>query len=102
MSLSAGARVKAAQIRVEAARLELAGHTSALRALVHRRRATLIVGAGLATGMAAGLMPVRAWARAGALIGGIGALVARSVLTPMIAGALIARQERTPERRADA
>lgn len=85
-------RVRAAQARVEAARLELTGHAVALKSIMQRRRTALIVGSGVVTGLAAGLLPTRFWARIGAFVGGTAAIVARSMLTPMIAGALLARK----------
>ena len=84
-------RVRAAQARVEAARLELTGHVAALRATLERRRTTLILGSGFVTGLAMGVLPTRIWSRIGAVLGGTGALLARSMLTPMVAGALLAR-----------
>ena len=84
-------RVVAAQARVDATRVELTGHVAALRAIVQRRRKTLIVGSGLVAGVAVGLLPIRFWGGFGAMLGTVGALVARSMLTPMVAGALLAR-----------
>jgi hypothetical protein len=85
-------RVAAAQARVDAARLELTGHVAALRAIVQHRRNTLIVGSGLVAGLAVGLLPIRFWGGFGGMLASIGALAARSMLTPMVAGALLARQ----------
>jgi len=38
-------------------------------------------------------LPRRAWARIGAVAGSCAGIVARSVLTPMIAGAFLARKQ---------
>ena len=89
---SSRVRLRAAQARVEAARLELTGHAVALKATLQRRRIALIIGSGVATGLAAGLLPTRVWARIGGLVGGTAAILARSMVTPMVAGALLARK----------
>ena len=89
-------RVRAAQARVEAARLELTGHVAALRTTLERRRTTLILGSGFVAGLAIGVLPTRVWSGLGALLGGTGALLARSMLTPMVAGALLARSGLAP------
>jgi len=62
------------------------------RAAFDRRRSLWIVAGGFASGMALALLPPRVWSRIGAVAGGGAALLARSVLTPMIAGALVARK----------
>jgi hypothetical protein len=66
------------------------------RAAFNRRRTVWIIAGGFAGGMALALLPRRVWSRIGAVAGGGAALVARSVLTPMIAGALVARKPRPP------
>lgn len=93
---SPAVRVRAAQARVEAARLELTGHVAALRATLEQRRTTLVLGSGFIAGLAMGVLPTRVWSRVGALLGGTGALLARSMLTPMVAGALLARSGPAP------
>lgn len=84
-------RVRAAQARVEAARLELSRDVAALRALVERRKTSVILGSGFVVGLAMGVLPTKVWAKVGAMIGGTGAILARSMVTPMVAGALMAR-----------
>jgi len=66
------------------------------RAAFNRRRAVWIVAGGFASGMALACLPPRLWARIGALTGGGAALIARSMLTPRIAGALMARKQPPP------
>jgi hypothetical protein len=89
------ARVVAAQVELDAAHAALASDTMPIRISLRRHRAAWIVAGGLAGGFALSWLPPRIWARIGALVGGGSALLARSVLTPMIAGALLApRQQR--------
>ena len=92
-----------AKIRMRAATAELAVARSGIkrdlapwRAAFNRRRAVWIVAGGFASGMALACLPPRLWARIGALAGGGAALLARSMLTPMIAGALMARKQQRP------
>lgn len=85
-------RADAVERDADAARRRLAADTATLRAAFERRRATWIVSGGLASGFVLGLLPPRLWARIGAAIGGTAAIVARSVMAPMIAGAIIARR----------
>jgi hypothetical protein len=92
-----------AKTRIRKATAELAVATSGikrdltpLREAFNRRRTTWIVAGGFASGMALALLPPRLWARIGALTGGGAALVARSMLTPIIAGALMARKQPPP------
>jgi hypothetical protein len=85
-------RVSEAQADVDAARTELADSLAVIRTRMRNHRAGVIIGAGLVSGFALSLLPTKLWARVGAVLGATGALVARSVLAPMIAGALIARE----------
>ena len=86
------ARVNEAQADVNMARAELADSLAVIRTRMRNHRTGVILGAGLISGFALSLLPTKLWARVGAVLGATGALVARSVLAPMIAGALIARE----------
>ena len=88
-------RVNEAQADVDAEGAELADSLAIIRARMRKHRTGVILGAGLVSGFALSLLPTKLWARVGAVLGATGALVARSVLAPMIAGALIARENQT-------
>ena len=90
-------RIEAAQNNLAAAQQRLGHDAAVLRAAFNRRRATWIVAGGLAGGFALGALPPRVWSRVGALLGTSAAIVARSVLAPMIAGALFARECDKPD-----
>ena len=49
----------------------------------------------LAGGFAVGMLPRGLWSGLGAMAGSIGAILVRSVLTPMLAGAVVARDHDT-------
>jgi hypothetical protein len=92
-----------AQTRIRKARSELASAQSGIerdiapwRRAFNRRRMAWIVAGGFAGGFALSWLPPRLWARIGAAAGSSAAIVARSLLTPMIAGALLARKEARP------
>jgi hypothetical protein len=85
-------RIEAAQRKVAEARKGLTRDVAGVRLALDRRKATWIVAGGLASGLALGALPARLWSRIGALAGTSVALVARSVLAPMIAGAILARE----------
>lgn len=89
-----------AKIRMRKATSELAAARSGIerdlepwREAFNRRRTAWIVAGGFAGGMALAWLPPRLWGRIGAVAGRSAALVARSLLTPMIAGALLARKQ---------
>jgi hypothetical protein len=52
----------------------------------------LIIAGGFVSGIALSSLPSRAWRKIGGAAATCAALVARSVLTPMIAGAIVARR----------
>ena len=85
-------RAQAAQIRLVAADARLKRDLAPARAAISRTRASWIVGGGLATGFALGLLSPRVWSRIGAAVGSIAAIVARSAIAPLITGAFIARE----------
>ncbi|HEY2396125.1 MAG TPA: hypothetical protein VGH81_09145 [Rudaea sp.] len=84
-------RVAAAQWRLESARRRFHHDTAPLRAEFARHRATWLLGGGFAGGFAVGMLPCGLWSGLGAMVGSVGAMVVRSVLTPMLAGAAVAR-----------
>jgi hypothetical protein len=91
---------RAAKTRIRTARTELALAQSELRHDIepwreafNRRRTTWILAGGFASGLALAWLPRRLWATIGSVAGGGAALMARSLLTPMIAGALVARAQ---------
>lgn len=84
------ARADTAQRTVVATRARLAHDAAPLRAAFERHRAAWIIGGGLASGFALALLPRRLWSGLGALLGGTTAIVVRSVVAPMIAGAIVA------------
>jgi len=91
---------RAAKTRIRTARTELASAQSELRhdlepwrEAFNRRRTTWILAGGFVGGLALAWLPRRLWAGIGAVAGSGAALMARSLLTPMIAGALVARAQ---------
>lgn len=95
------ARLAKTRMRKATAELAVAGSgikrdLAPWRAAFNRRRTVWIVAGGFASGMALAWLPPRLWARIGALTGDGAALIARSMLTPMIAGALMARKQPPP------
>ena len=92
------ARLAKTRMRKATAELAVAGSgikrdLAPWRAAFNRRRTVWIVAGGFAGGMALAWLPPRLWARIGAVAGSGAALAARSVLTPMIAGALLSRKQ---------
>jgi hypothetical protein len=85
-------RAEAAAHNVVVARARFSRDAAPLRAAFERHRSAWIVGAGLASGFALAFLPRRLWSGVGAVIGGTTAIVARSVVAPMIAGAIVARE----------
>jgi predicted lipid-binding transport protein (Tim44 family) len=84
-------RADAAQRRLETARSRFRHDTAPLRAAFARHRAAWLVAGGLAGGLVVGMLPRRFWSRIGAVLGSAGGILARSVLTPMVVGAIVAR-----------
>ena len=89
-------RMRKATAELVVARSGIKRDLAPWRAAFNRRRTVWIVAGGFASGMALAWLPPRLWARIGALTGSGAALVARSMLTPMIAGALMARKPAPP------
>jgi hypothetical protein len=86
------ARVNEAEADVNVAGAELADSLALIRMRIRKHPTAVLLGSGLLAGFALSILPTKLWARVGAVVGATGALVARSVLAPMIAGALIARE----------
>ena len=91
---------RTAKTRIRTAQTELAVAQSAIRRdlepwreAFNRRRTAWIVAGGFAGGLALAWLPRRLWATIGSIAGSGASLAARSLLTPMIAGALIARKQ---------
>ncbi|HZP64892.1 MAG TPA: hypothetical protein VFB32_01165 [Rudaea sp.] len=87
-------RLRLAQRELAAAEDELAQSVGPWRARLSRHRGTVIVAAGFVSGMALSLLPVRVWARIGALVSMTAAQVARTALTPAMIGAAVSRLHR--------
>jgi hypothetical protein len=94
---SASSRVVAAQAELDNARAALINGTASAERRFRDHRVAWILGGGFVGGFALAFAPRRFWAGVGALVGSSAALAARSVLTPMIAGALLARVESANE-----
>ncbi len=62
-----------------------------LRGVLRRHRSGIIVGAGLAGGVLAGLLPARRWMRSGAGLFGTVLALARTPLGPLALGALFGK-----------
>ncbi len=84
-------RVVEAQLELDMAHAALARDTTPLRTSLRRHRAAWIVAGGVVGGFALSWLPPRTWAKVGAFVGGSTAMIARSMLTPMIAGAIMSR-----------
>jgi len=90
---SARARLRVAQSETMAAEAGFRREAAVLRAWFDQHRTACIVAGGFVGGLALSSLPRRAWSRIGAVAGGGAAALARSLLTPMIAGALLARRQ---------
>ena len=83
-------RVREARTQLEAAERELTLSVRPWRERLRKHRQALALFGGFASGLALVVLPARWWARAGAAAGGAAASAARSVLTPMLLGAVLA------------
>ncbi len=90
---AAKTRIRTAQTELALAQSELRHDLEPWREAFHRRRTVWILAGGFAGGLALAWLPRRMWARIGSVAGSGAALMARSLLTPMIAGALVARAQ---------
>ena len=89
---NAKARLRAAQLETDAASARLKHDVAVARAWVARHRTACIVAGGFIGGIALSSLSPRLWSRFGAVAGAGAAALARSLLTPMIAGAFLARR----------
>ena len=91
-SRSAKARLRAArsEAQVAAVRVRRDGHAFWNRFEEHR--VAWLVAGGFASGLALSSLPRRFWAHIGGFAAAGAAVIARSMLAPMIAGALVAKQ----------
>ncbi|HEY8011896.1 MAG TPA: hypothetical protein VIE67_12960 [Rudaea sp.] len=90
---SAAERVRTAQTELDMAHLTLVRDTTPIRASFRRHPIAWIVTGGLLGGFALSWLPTRLWTKIDATIAGGGALLARSLLTPLIVGALSPRTD---------
>lgn len=79
-------RVVKAASGVTAAQHALKAHWQPWQARVRRHQIALLIGAGLASGLALATLPPRIWSRLGALVFGGGARLARSAGMPVLLG----------------
>ena len=86
-------RMRKATAELTAAQTGIERRLAPWREAFNRRPTAWILAGGFAGGMAMAWLPRRAWARIGAVAGSCAGIVARSVLTPMIAGAFLARKQ---------
>ena len=94
-------RIRTARAELDSARAGIERDIAPWRRSFERRRTAWLVAGGFAGGFALSFLPPRVWARIGALVGSSAAVVARSLVTPMIAGALLARKEDRPAATAE-
>lgn len=88
---------RSAEIRAVTARHELVQNSRPLRGFWRRHRTALVIGGGLAAGVLASLLPVRAFARAGSTAGALVGLALRSPFAPLMLGWIAkAREEQPP------
>lgn len=90
---TAKTRIRTAQAELAVAQKGIKRDLEPWREAFNRRRTAWIVAGGFAGGLALAWLPRRLWATIGSMAGSGAALAARSLLTPMIAGALIARKQ---------
>ena len=93
---TAQSRIRKARAELDSAHAGIERDIAPLRRAINRRRMAWIVASGFAGGFALSWLPPRLWARVGAAAGSGAAILARSLLTPMIAGALLARRPANP------
>jgi hypothetical protein len=89
---NAKARLRAAQLETETASARLKQDVAVVRAWIARHQTACIVAGGFLSGVALSSLPTRLWSKVGAVAAAGAAAVARSMLTPMIAGAFLARR----------
>lgn len=93
-STSASARVRRAQAELIAAQNALERNARPWYLWWCKHRSHIAIGGGLIGGLALTLLPPRWWARVGAAVGESTAIAARSVLVPVLIGALLPQARR--------
>lgn len=88
----AKARIREARAELDSALVVLQRGIRPWRRSFERRRTAWLVAGGFASGFALSFLPPRLWAKVGGLVGSGAALMARSLVTPMIAGAVLGRR----------
>jgi len=99
---SARARVRRAQVELDAAERQFAAHWQPWRGRFRKHRLSVLIGTGLLGGLAAATVPPKHWAHLGAAVFGGAAWLARSAIGPAVLGALWARVQSQPSARAQA
>ena len=89
----AKSQIQTARTELDSARAGIDRDLAPWRDRFRQHRTAWIVAGGFAGGFALSWLPPKLWARIGSVVGGSAAIVARSLLTPMIAGALLARKD---------
>lgn len=84
-------RIRTARADIAAARVALRRDTRPLRESLRRHRIAWICAGGFLGGIALGTVSPRVWGQIGAVLGSSAAVAARSLLTPLVAGAIVAR-----------
>jgi hypothetical protein len=92
-SRSAKARLRAARSEAQVAVLRVHHDGHALWTRFEEHRVAWLVAGGFIGGLALSSLPRRFWARIGGFAAASAAVVARSMLAPMIAGALVAKKQ---------
>lgn len=87
------ARLKAAQSEIEPLQIALQRDFAAVRTWAARHRGVLAIAGGFVGGLALSALPRRFWRGVGGAAAGTAAAMARSMLAPMIAGALFAKRQ---------
>ena len=88
---NARARVRQAQMELDAAEQQLAERWQRWRCRFRQHRLSVLIGAGLFGGLAAATVPPKHWARLGAAVFGGAAWLTRSAIGPALLGALWTR-----------
>lgn len=92
-SRSAKARLRAARSEAQLAARRVHNDGHALWSRFEQHRVAWLVAGGFVGGLALSSLPRRFWARIGGFAAASAAVVARSMLAPMIAGALVAKKQ---------
>jgi len=95
---NARARVRRAQVELDAAEQQLAARWQPWRGRFRKHRLSALIGAGLLGGLAAATVPPKHWARLGAAVFGGAAWLARSAIGPAVLGALWTRVQGSSAR----